>query len=217
MQYNIEVFCDNDLNANTYLIYNDSECLIIDPANNIKTLLKYVNGRTIKGILLTHGHYDHFKTLKELLKETNSLVYMHKNAYLKLKDPKSSYAGMFGFPYPTDVEEEKIHFVKDNELISLGTFNIKCWYTPGHTDCMMCFILDNNLLGEVKKNEVTKYSGLGAYEIEVPSVIDLEGIFTYTYPHSEKVTSAWSFLASAANCSPIAFCPSVIGYSSAVG
>ena len=41
MQYNIEVFCDNDLNANTYLIYNDSECLIIDPANNIKTLLKY--------------------------------------------------------------------------------------------------------------------------------------------------------------------------------
>ena len=145
MQYNIEVFCDNDLNANTYLIYNDSECLIIDPANNIKTLLKYVNGRTIKGILLTHGHYDHFKTLKELLKETNSLVYMHKNAYLKLKDPKSSYAGMFGFPYPTDVEEEKIHFVKDNELISLGTFNIKCWYTPGHTDCMMCYILDNNL------------------------------------------------------------------------
>ena len=145
MHYNIETFCDNDLNANTYLIYNNEKCIVIDPANNLRTLFKYIGERKILGVFLTHGHYDHFKSLKELLSETDSLVYMHKNAYPKLKDPKSSYAGMFGFPYPTIIEEDKVRFVKDGEKIELEGFTIKCWYTPGHTDCMMSYFLDDNL------------------------------------------------------------------------
>ena len=72
MSYDIEVFNDNDLNANTYLISNETSCIIIDPANNLKILEKYINNKKVLGILITHGHYDHFKCLKELLKK-------HKN------------------------------------------------------------------------------------------------------------------------------------------
>ena len=64
----IETFCDHFNNANTYLITNDNDAIIIDPANNIKTLKKYIDDKKVVAILLTHGHYDHFKSLRQLIK-----------------------------------------------------------------------------------------------------------------------------------------------------
>lgn len=145
MNYFIEVFCDNDLNANTYLIYNKTSCFIIDPANNVKVLRRYIEKRKVLGILLTHGHYDHFKMLETLLREYPCSIYMHKNAYAKLLNPETSYATMFGYPHPTNIPEEQLRFVKDGDKLQLETFLIHCWYTPGHTDCMMSYILEENL------------------------------------------------------------------------
>lgn len=145
MQYKIEVFCDNDLNANTYLIYNETSCFIIDPANSVNTLSKYIADKTVLGIFLTHGHYDHFRSLKELLEKYQTKVYMHKNAFSKLSNTKTSYSLMFGCYAPTNISSDSVVFVKDNDKIVLDDFTIKCWYTPGHTDCMMSYILDENL------------------------------------------------------------------------
>lgn len=143
--YKIEVFCDNGNNANTYLVYNDNSCFIIDPANNNKVLSKYIGEKTVLGILLTHGHYDHFKSLKNLLELYPTTVYMHKNAYTKLGDPNTSYAVMFGYPHPTNIDLQNVRFVKNDDVITLGEFTIKCWYTPGHTDCCMSYLLANDL------------------------------------------------------------------------
>lgn len=145
MQYNIEVFCDNDLNANTYLIYNETSCFCIDPANNVNILSKYIGDRTLLGIFLTHGHYDHFRSLDKLIEKYDCLVYLHKNAFNKLSNVKSSYALMFGCYKPLELSTDKVVFVKDNDKINLDEFMITCWYTPGHTDCMMSYILDDNL------------------------------------------------------------------------
>ena len=38
----VETFCDSGYLANSYLVYNDKHCILIDPANNIKTLKKYM-------------------------------------------------------------------------------------------------------------------------------------------------------------------------------
>lgn len=145
MQYKIEVFCDNDLNANTYLIYNDLTCFVIDPANNIDVLSKYIGNKKLEGILLTHGHYDHFKSINELLNRYDTFVYMHKNAHAKLLNPLTSYSVMFGYQFPTIINEGNIKFVKDGDKIVFGDNVIKCWYTPGHTDCMISYLLDDNL------------------------------------------------------------------------
>ena len=141
--YKIEVFCDNGNNANTYLVYNDNSCFIIDPANNNKVLSKYIGEKTVLGILLTHGHYDHFKSLKNLLELYPTTVYMHKNAYTKLGDPNTSYAVMFGYPHPTNIDLQNVRFVKNDDVITLGEFIIKCWYTPGHTDCCISFMYED--------------------------------------------------------------------------
>ena len=60
MSFLVESFCDAGYLANSYLIYNDKNCILIDPANNLKTLKQFIGNRNLVGILLTHGHYDHF-------------------------------------------------------------------------------------------------------------------------------------------------------------
>ena len=145
MEYSIEVFCDNSNNSNTYLIYNDNSCFVIDPSNNVKVLTKYIGDKKLLGIMVTHGHYDHFKSIKKLLELFPTTVYMHKEAYAKMENPKLSYASAFGYPYPTLIDILQLHFVKNDEVIVLGDFVIKCWYTPGHTDCSMSYLLDNNM------------------------------------------------------------------------
>ncbi len=145
MSYQIETFCDNGSNANTYLIYDDKTCIVIDPANNVDILFKYIGKREVLGILLTHGHYDHFKSIEGVLKKVETKVYMHKNAYQKLNNPHSSYASSFGYLHPTKIKEQNVSFVKDGDKLMLNNFIIKCWYTPGHTDCMMSYIIDDNL------------------------------------------------------------------------
>ena len=145
MEYSIEVFCDNSNNANTYLIYNEECCFVIDPANNNKILSRYIGDKKLLGILLTHGHYDHFSSLKKLLELFPTKVYMHKNTYAKLLNPNTSYAIAFGNPNPTVIDLVDVQFVKNDDVIALGEFAIKCWHTPGHTDCSMSYILDNNL------------------------------------------------------------------------
>ena len=64
----VETFCDSSINANTYLITNNNHVLIIDPANNFKTLQRFIGDKIVDGVILTHGHYDHLKTLKEVMK-----------------------------------------------------------------------------------------------------------------------------------------------------
>lgn len=145
MKYKILSFNDYVQNANTYLVFSDTSCIVIDPANNVKYLSKYIGKRKLKGIFLTHGHYDHFIKLEELLSKYDSTVYMHKNCLEKLKNPDLSYASVFGHLEPTILDQTKIKEVKNNEIIDLDFIKVLCWYTPGHTDCSMSYQIDDNL------------------------------------------------------------------------
>ena len=145
MPYKIEVFCDNDLNANTYVVYDEISCIVIDPANDEKFLEKFIGNRQVLGVFLTHGHYDHFKGLNAFLKKYPVKCYMHKSAYNKLLDPTLSYAATFKYPFPMVIDETLVHFLHDGMHLDFPSFTIKAWYTPGHTDCMMSYIIDNNL------------------------------------------------------------------------
>ena len=105
---NIDILCENNNNGNTYIVGNENSVIIIDPANDERSIKKLVNSRNVLGIFLTHGHYDHFKKLHKLLKLYNVKVYLHKNAYLKLSDVYSSCAVYFGCNEPTLISKEQI-------------------------------------------------------------------------------------------------------------
>lgn len=146
----IETFCDHFNNANTYLITNDRYAIIIDPANNIKTLERFIGEKQVLGIFLTHGHYDHFRSLRELLKKYDVSIYLHKEAYKKINDINNSFAYAFGCNELSFIGEEKCIFVNDSDLIKLDKFEIKVKYLPGHTNCSVAYIIENNMfVGDV--------------------------------------------------------------------
>lgn len=149
MNYQIEVFCDSSLNSNTYLLFNDAECILIDPSNNPKIVNRYIGDRKIVGILLTHGHYDHFRTIKDFLNDTIHIV-IHKEAVKKLRNPLSSCAVYFNSNFALELPQELIINPVEGKIIELGSFKIKPYVMKGHTDCSTIYQINNDLfVGDV--------------------------------------------------------------------
>jgi len=99
----------------SYLLSSKSEALIIDPhISLLDEYRKYLtkNKLTLRLIVDTHTHADHFSLAAVLKKEFKAQVLMHEKAI-------------------SDVADSRL---KDNDQIDIGTSSFKVIYTPGHTD-----------------------------------------------------------------------------------
>ena len=165
----IITYNDNDINANTYLIINNDEAIIIDPANDLTMIKKELASIKLVGIFLTHGHYDHFRKLEETLSLNDNIkVYMHKDAISKLKDVDKSCAKFFGITEGLNIDEDKIIKVYDNEVINIIGLDIKILALPGHTSCSVGYLISDNLfIGDVIFNY-----GIGRYDLPSSSYKD---------------------------------------------
>lgn len=139
----VETFCDSPLNANTYLVESNYSAIIIDPANNLKTLEKFIGDKQIVAIFLTHGHYDHFKTLDVVLKKYQAKCYLHPSAISKLSNPMLSCATLFGVKEIQPLDYQCFVDVLDGQTIQLNDMHIKVLYTPGHTNCSVVYFIDH--------------------------------------------------------------------------
>lgn len=150
MSINVEVFCDGGYSSNSYLIYNKENCLLVDPSNDLKTLKRFIGEKTLQGILLTHGHYDHFIQLFNALKEFNIPVYMHKNAYKKIIDNDLSCASLFGINKKFYIDQKSVIFVDNGSTIKFDNEIINVLFHPGHTNCSVSYlVLDKLFCGDV--------------------------------------------------------------------
>ncbi|WHU50103.1 MBL fold metallo-hydrolase [Gordonia sp. L191] len=66
-----------DVDNNIWIVGDDSEVVIIDAAHKAAPILDAVGGRTVKAILLTHGHNDHITVAPELSQETGAPILLH--------------------------------------------------------------------------------------------------------------------------------------------
>lgn len=119
------------LESNGYVIYqNDGGCcFIIDPGYSPGKFADYVidHGLKLKGILLTHHHYDHVGAVKKLKADFDCPVYLH------FRDC-DMYKGN------VDV------YMKDGDVLDLEGERIKVINTPGHTEGSVCFYSEKSRL-----------------------------------------------------------------------
>ncbi len=107
------------------------EIAIVDPAWDVGYLCAEAerNNYTVTMILLTHGHPDHVNGLNEILSRYDVPAYI------------SGHEAPFLMP-----EHKNIIPVEDGHKIKIGTIEIKCLLTPGHTPGCQLFLYKNVLI-----------------------------------------------------------------------
>lgn len=126
-------------NCNSYLLIKDGNCLLIDPGfNNNNCLINYINKKklSLKGILLTHGHYDHIEGLKTI---KDIPVYIYKGEESCFFNSKHNCSFMAFNEFTVD-EVKYINFI-DNEILNLINIQIQIIHTPFHTSGSCCFYI----------------------------------------------------------------------------
>lgn len=99
----------------SYILISKSEALIIDPhISLIDDYSEYLkkNKLTLKFIIDTHTHADHFSSAAVLKKKYGVQLLMHEKAISSVADKR----------------------LKDNDEVVIGSSSFRVIYTPGHTD-----------------------------------------------------------------------------------
>ena len=137
----------NQTNENTYLVFDEStgNGLIIDPGCSMEQIGKMIdeNNVNVKYILLTHCHYDHIMSVIPLKEKTGARIVTGDKGSINLGDPDINLT-----PYGRGYKIEGISsdiVLKDGESLELDGLSIKCIYTPGHTNCGVCYLCGNDL------------------------------------------------------------------------
>ena len=130
----------NEYTENTYLINEKKEVFIIDPGANFTEIDAIVkeNEYVVKGILLTHGHFDHLYTLEETQKAYNCPVYIFNEERDFLFNPNLNLSSTLNIPIIFKNKDKVITLTKDSE-ITLGKEKITLLHTPGHTRGSVCY------------------------------------------------------------------------------
>lgn len=135
----------DDLFANTYVLVDDSlACLVIDPSKKYEGIINYIekNGLTLKGVLLTHGHFDHMRGVDLLLNKYHVPLYIGFYDADALKDSRKNLSYLMG--NEEMVVEEEPNTVSDREVLHILKEDIEVIYTPFHTKGSVCYYLEDS-------------------------------------------------------------------------
>lgn len=143
----IEKIVSGRIDNNTYVLKNDAnECLIVDASASLEEIKNLVGDSKVVGVLLTHGHYDHFVNLDKIINEYQTKCYLSELELDKLYSPKLNYSPVFNTFFCSKLEEESFEKLYNEQQFSLGQFSIRAMLTPGHTNGCMCYLIDNKHL-----------------------------------------------------------------------
>ncbi len=144
----IERFVVGINETNTYIIYDSTtlEAIVIDPGDEEKVLIKYIDKNNLKpiGIILTHYHHDHIGAADEVKKKYDSPIYAHKKEVEGLKNPEYNRS-MINRRKNISVIPDEVF--SEGAIISVGKVHLEVIHTPGHTPGGICLkVKDSNII-----------------------------------------------------------------------
>ncbi len=66
-----------EVDNNVWIVGDDEQCVVIDPAHDPAAVVEAVAGRTVTAILLTHGHDDHIRAVKTVANQVGGSIHLH--------------------------------------------------------------------------------------------------------------------------------------------
>ncbi|MBR5030296.1 MAG: MBL fold metallo-hydrolase, partial [Muribaculaceae bacterium] len=105
-------------------------------------LLQLLQGRELKGVLLTHAHFDHIYGLNQLLEYfPDALVYTNEEGREALLDARKNMSLYHETPFVFE-HPEQIKIVNEGDEIELAeSLTVKVVATPGHHPSCLTYIV----------------------------------------------------------------------------
>lgn len=133
---NIKQLILGNYETNCYILWgaDSQECIVIDPGYEPETVLDAVNalGKTVRAILLTHGHFDHVGAVREIFAQTDCDIYI---CPADCAMPENMTAGPLCYTCS----------YQEGDVLELASLRIKVLHTPGHTPGSVCLLCEESL------------------------------------------------------------------------
>ncbi|MEV5367598.1 MBL fold metallo-hydrolase [Streptomyces cellulosae] len=113
-----------DVDNNVWIIGDDDEVLVIDPAHDAQAVQKAIGGRRVTAIVATHGHNDHVNAAPALADLTGAPVHLH---------PQDEVLWRMTHPdRPAD------RALADGDVLEVAGTALTVIHTPGHAPGAVC-------------------------------------------------------------------------------
>jgi len=134
------------LSSNMYILFEESssDCWIVD-IGDFHALKKILpESACVKGLFLTHGHFDHIAGINDLLSVyPNMVVYTNEQGKEMLYSDKLNLSKYHEQPITFKGDGDRIQLIKDGERIQISDKEeIMAIFTPGHNDSCITYYND---------------------------------------------------------------------------
>ncbi len=134
------------MNSMTYILFSeDVEYVWVVDCGDIRPLLDEIGNRPVKGVMLTHAHYDHIYGLPELLRIfPECMVYTNMEGINELGSARLNLSRYHGVNI--EIDKKRTVSVTDNYLIELFPDRMaKVIESPGHNPSCLIFEVEDCL------------------------------------------------------------------------
>lgn len=114
-----------DVDNNVWILGDDAEVVVIDPAHDAEAIRRAVGERSVRGILLTHGHDDHIRAVAAFRELVDAPVLLHPDDRM-----------LWDAVYPDEAPDGEI---ADGDAFGVAGVTAVALHTPGHSPGSVCF------------------------------------------------------------------------------
>uniref|UniRef100_UPI000255CB26 MBL fold metallo-hydrolase n=1 Tax=Nesterenkonia sp. F TaxID=795955 RepID=UPI000255CB26 len=118
-----------EVENNVWLVGDDEEVIIIDPAHDAEAVAEAVGGRQVVAILLTHGHDDHISEALAVQRAVGGRIHLNPEDLVLWEQ-------VHGHTKP-DVD------LADGDTFTVSDVRLTAIHTPGHSPGSTCFFTDD--------------------------------------------------------------------------
>lgn len=132
--------------SNTFVLTEEgiNECWLVD-VGDIEPIMEIVENREVKGVFITHAHYDHIYGINKLVERfPKCIVYISQYGKDGLFSDKLNFSRYHDDSIIFNGEHIKV-LEEGDEVMLFPDVVLEAIYTPGHDWGCMSFKVGNNL------------------------------------------------------------------------
>ena len=135
-----------EVDNNVWLIGDDAECLVVDPAHDVDAVVAAVGGRRVVAVVATHAHDDHVRRAPEAERRLSASVLLHP-----------ADRPLWELTHPASATTADL---VDGQVLTVAGTTLQVLHTPGHSPGSVCLWAAD--LGVVLTGDTLFQGGPGA-------------------------------------------------------